>query len=87
VAAEEVTRAICRWDMVSGMDGSGQGQRESGGGGAGRSYGRDALGGQDRADRASGAGRAGDTGLPVGVGLGDRVTAVLSGNAVVSVGA
>ena len=88
VAAGEVTRAVWRCDLVSGgMGGSGQGQHECGGGGAGRGCGRDhALGGQDRADRASGTALADDAGLPVGVGLDDRVAVALFGNPVMMSG-
>ena len=88
VAAGEVTRAVWRCDLVSGgAGGSGQGQHECGGGGAGRGCGRDhALGGQDRADRASGTALADDAGLPVGVGLDDRVAVALSGNPVMMSG-
>ncbi len=69
------------------MGGSGQGQHECGGGGAGRGCGRDhALGGQDRADRASGTALADDAGLPVGVGLDDRVAVALFGNPVMMSG-
>ena len=88
VAAGEVTRAVWRCDLVSGgMGGSGQGQHECGGGGAGRGCGRDhALGGQDRADRASGTALADDAGLPVGVGLDDRVAVALFGDPVMMSG-